>query len=236
MLAEHLGGRRIVLGRHDDQRATIIPFAREGQHFVRPRLLAVDQDRVRAGPAVGLPAAQRLFQAPAGDQGFDPSHDAEIVVLLRVLAGLDLAAKGLDVFQFLLLALDETVGFREQLVLDADAADVALLELAHQAPHVVEIAVTGVAVEQDRDGGGIRHELENADDLGPAQLVVVAHRVLRRQGQPGTPDALEAGFLDNSGRQTVVGFENELGPVGLQQVPELSRLAGGFMVSRQKSG
>ena len=35
VLPEHLGIRGVILGRDDHQRATMVPFPREGQHLVR---------------------------------------------------------------------------------------------------------------------------------------------------------------------------------------------------------
>src|SRR5690606_20994522 len=101
--------------------------------------------------------------------------------------------------------------------------DAALLELAHEAPHVVEVAVAGVAVQQDRDGGDIRHELEHVHHLRPAGLVVVAHAELRGDGEAAGPDALEAGLLDDAGGDAVVGLEKEL---ELRRVEQLAQLAG----------
>ncbi len=147
----------------------------------------MDQDRVGAGEAIGLGPLQRLVHAPAGDQRLDPRHDREVLVVLRVLARLALAAERVDVGQRLALAADEAVGLRELLVLDADAGDAALLELPDQAPQVVEVAVAGIAVEQDRQVARVRHELERVDDLGPARLVVVAHAVLRGDREAQMP-------------------------------------------------
>src|SRR5438045_8048960 len=56
-----------------------------------------------------------------------------------------------------------------------------LLELAHQPPHVVEVAVAGVAVHEDRDRpGGVGHEADVLHHLRPRELVVVAHAEGRR--------------------------------------------------------
>jgi hypothetical protein len=65
----------------------------------------VDQDRIGAGLAVGFAALDGLCQAPACDKGLHPGDDAEIIIGLSVFAGLDLAAKSLDILQLLLLTL-----------------------------------------------------------------------------------------------------------------------------------
>ena len=216
MLPEYRGRGGIVLGRHDHQRTAIVPFHRELQDFVRPAQLAVDQHGVSAGLAVGFAATQGFVQPPAGNERLDPGHDAEVVILLRILAGLDLAAKTVEIFERLLLTLDEAVGLRKQLVLDAHAGDLALLQLVYQPAHVVEVAVTGVTVEQDRNTGRVGHEFERVHHLRPAQLIVVTNRMLCRQRQPGSPDAAESRFFDDARREAVVGLENEFSLVAAQ--------------------
>ena len=205
----NVGRRAVVLGRHDHERRLAAPFAGELQDLVRARQLAVDQDRVGAGFRVRVRAAQRLVHAPARDQRFDARDDREVGIGLRILAGLDLAAELVDFRERLALAADEAVGLRELLVLDTDARDAALLELLHEAAHVVEVAVAGVAVEQDRQVARVRHEFEHVDDLGPARLVVVTHAELRGDREARCPDALEAGFADDPRGQAVVRFHQE---------------------------
>ncbi len=180
----------------------------------------MDQDAVRARGVIGLGAPQGLAEAPAGDEGLDARDDAEVVVALRVLAGLDAAAELVDVGERLLIAVDEAVGLREELVLDAHRRDAALLELAHQAAHVVEVAVAGVAVEQDRDRRDVRHELEHLQHLRPGGLVAVAHAVLRRDGEAACPQPLEAGLLADARADAVVGLQQELQLRTLQQLAE----------------
>ena len=68
-----------------------------------------------------------------------------------------------------------------------------------QAAEIIEAAIAGIAVKQDRHAGGIGHELQGFQDLRPACLVVVAHAVLRGNRQAAAPDPLEACFLDNFG-------------------------------------
>ena len=126
----------------------------------------MNQKRVRAGFMIGLCALESLDHAAAGNKGFDPRNDAEIVVDLTVLAGLDLAAEFVDVGQRLTIA-DEGICFGKQLVLDADTGDAALAKLADDAPHIVEVAVTRVAVHQDRNRGCVGHEFEDVEYLCP---------------------------------------------------------------------
>jgi ribosomal protein L22 len=140
--------------------------------------------------------------------------DTEIVVLLTVFAGRDLAAKFIHLGQWLPFAADEAVCLRKYLVLDANAADIALLEFAHEPAHVIEIAITGVAVEQNRDTRRIRHEFEHIDNLRPACFVVVAHAKLCGNREAARPNALEAGFFGDPRADAVVGFENKLEPGG----------------------
>lgn len=219
-LAEHVGRRAVVLGRHDHERRAAAPFARELQDLVRARQLAVDQDRIGAGLRIRVRAAQRLVHAPAGDQRLDARDDREIRIALRILAGLDLAAELVDLGERLALAVDEAVGFRKLLVLDAHAGDAALLELSHEPAHVVEVAVAGVAVEQDRQVARVGHEFEHVDHLCPARLVVVAHAELRGDREPRRPDALEARLADDARGQAVVRLHQEFERRARQHPPQ----------------
>src|SRR6266478_1647333 len=54
---------------------------------------------------------------------------------------------GVGTGERLALSVQEAVGLRKLLILDADTGDTPLFELAHQTAHVVEVAVTRVAVE-----------------------------------------------------------------------------------------
>ena len=166
---ERLCRRAVIHGRHDYHRRPATPGLAEAGDLVGGLLLGVDQHRVGAGPVIGLGPAQRLIHAPAGDQRLDARHDLEVVVALAVLARLDAAAELVHVRQRLVLA-DEGVGLGEELVLDADPPNATLAQLPHQAPHVVEVAVAGVAVHEDRDRGGVGHELQHFEDLGPGGL------------------------------------------------------------------
>src|SRR3712207_9394062 len=64
----------------------------------------------------------------------------------------------------------EAVRLREELVLHAHARDLALLKLGDQPADGVEVAVAGVAVEQDGDGGRVRHELGDLEDRKSTRL------------------------------------------------------------------
>ena len=174
----------------------------------------MDQDGVGAGAMVGLGALDRLGQAPAGDQRLDARDEHEVRVGLAVLARLDLAAEFVDVGERLQLGAQEGVRLGELLVLDGDARDTDLLELAHQPTHVVEVAVAGVAVEQQRNRRPFRHEGDVVDDLRPGQLVVVAHAERRRDREAAAPDALETRLLDDARREAAVRLhqEGDLGP------------------------
>jgi hypothetical protein len=157
---------------------------------------------------VGLRTAQRLLHAEAGDQRLDSRDEDEVVVGLAVLAGLDAAAELLDVGQGLCLA-DEGVGLGEQLVLDADAGDFALAQLAHETPHAVEIAVARVAVHEDRQAGGVGHELQHVQHLRPGRLVAVAQAERGRHGEARGPDTAESRLLDDLRREAVMRLHQE---------------------------
>ena len=226
-LAEVVGRRGVILGRHDHDRHATRPLAHEFHDLVRRRQLGMAQHCVGPGLGIGMGAVKRLVQPAPGDEGLQPRDDGEVRVGLAVFAGFDLARELIHVGQRLTLA-DEGIGFREQLVLDADTGDAALAELGHRAAHVVEVAPAGIAVDQDRDRGGVGHEFQNFQDLGPGGLVVVAHAERRRHGQAGRPDALEPGFLDDLRRQAVMGLHDEFQVGRGQHLAQFSGLGQGF--------
>ncbi len=107
----------------------------------------MDEDRIRTRDPIRLGTAQRLVHTPPGDQRFHARDHAKIWIRLCVLSGRDLADELFDARQRLALAIQEAVRLRELLVFDAHSGNAALLELADQTTHVVEVAVTGVAVQ-----------------------------------------------------------------------------------------
>ena len=111
------------------------------------------------------------------------------------------------------------------LVFDADAGDVALFQFFDQPPQVIEIAIAGVAVQQDRDAGRIGHEFQHIDHLAPTGLIAVAHAELRRQRQAAAPDPLKAGLFRDPGGQAVMRLHNKFQPVGFEQGAQLFRFA-----------
>jgi hypothetical protein len=134
----------------------------------------VDQDAVGARRVVCLGAPEGLVEAAPRDERLHAGHDREVGLGGAVLAGLDLPAELVDVGQRLMLA-DERVRLGEELVLEADRRHSALAELPDETAHVVEVAVSRVPVEEDRERRGVGHELEHLQDLGPGGLVAVAH-------------------------------------------------------------
>src|SRR5260370_3316620 len=107
----------------------------------------MDEDGTRPREPIRLGTAQRLVHTPPGDQRFHARDHAKIWIRLCVLSGRDLADELFDARQRLALAIQEAVRLRELLVFDATSGNAALLELAYQTTHVVEVAVTGVAVQ-----------------------------------------------------------------------------------------
>ena len=167
--------RRTVIGRrYDHDRTAIVPFAHERHDFVGARLFGMDQHGIGASLLIGMGAAQCLVQPPAGNQRLDTGDQHEIRIGLAVLAGFDLAAEFVHVGKWLAMT-DKRIGLREQLVFDTCAGNTALAQFRHQATDVVEIAVTGIAVHQDRDAGRVGHEFENFENLGPGCFVRIAH-------------------------------------------------------------
>ena len=103
----------------------------------------------------------------AADSSTGTHHDVEVRVLLRVFAGTDLAAELVDVCQRLQLAVDEGVGFGEQLILQAHASYTTALQLLDEAASVVEVPVASIAVQENGDVRVLRHELNHLQNLRP---------------------------------------------------------------------
>ena len=114
------------------------------------------RDRIGPCGVISLRPPQGLFHAPSGDQRFHAGDDDKSSSALAVLTGLDLSGKFLDIRQRLPLFAQKAIGFRKELVFDANARDIALFQLPDQAPHVVEIPVAGVGIEQDWDDASRR--------------------------------------------------------------------------------
>ncbi len=145
------GGRDGVVGRrHHDHRGRQRPLREEFQDRLRRGSLGVDQHGVGARSGVGLPAGERLVQAPARDQCLDPGDDHQVGVALRALGRGELAAELTHGGEFL-PARDEAVDLREPFVLDRHGGDAGCFVAADHVHHVVRVAVAGVTVGHDRD-------------------------------------------------------------------------------------
>ena len=88
MLPEDIGGRGIIFGGHDHDRASIRPFPFERQDLVRNRKGAVNQDAVRARLPIGLGSTQGLHQPPAADQCLHSGNYAKVRVGLSIFPAL----------------------------------------------------------------------------------------------------------------------------------------------------
>jgi hypothetical protein len=181
----------------------------------------VHQQSIGPRLVVGLGSTQHVVQTPARDETFQARDQAKVLIALGVLHRLDLPAKLIHVRQRLPIAVDERIRFGEKLVLNANRGDAALLELLDQAPDVVEVAEPGVAIQQDRHLGGIRHELDHFEHLGPAGLIVVADAQRRGDGEAAGPDGFESCFLHNARAQPVVRFHQKFKIRRVQQTPKL---------------
>ena len=221
-----------VRGRHEHHGQAIAPLREEGEDLGRARLLRVDENGVGARRVIGLRALERLRQTPARDERLHAGDEHEVGVLLAVLARLDLAGELRDIGERLELGAEERIGLREELVLDHHPAHADLLQLPHEAPHVVEVAVARVTVEEHGDGGRLGHEGDVLDHLGPAQLVVVTDAEGGGQGEAARPDPLEAGFLHDARGEAVVSLHHE-GDLGSRdELAEPGGRAHGLMALR----
>ena len=182
--------------------------------------------RTASAPAFrySSPRFRGLLETVTGDERLDAGDDDEVLVPLGFFHRAKLARMLVHVGERLRGAADEAVRLREELVLDADAGNAALLELGDEAPRRVEVAVARVAIEEDRDGRGVRHELDDFHHLGPAGFVVVADAERGRDRQTAAPDPLEARFFGDLRGEPVVGLHQEGEAVALEHGLECGRL------------
>jgi hypothetical protein len=208
-LVELGGGRGLVDRRDAHERRGPVPLAGELEHLLGRVRLAVDEHHVGAGVRVRAAALHGLFHAPAGDQRLGAGDDVEVLVLARVEAGLDLAGVLLDRGQLALDAGVEGAALGEDVVLDADRGDALALVAAHHVDDVDRVAVPVVAVGDDRDLDGVDHPGGGPQLVGHREDVRVGHAVGRGDLEAAGPDGVEAGLLDQLGREAVVGAAHQ---------------------------
>src|SRR5690242_13807316 len=97
MLSKYLRGRRIIFRGDDDHRRPIAPLMRKRKYLIGHRECAVDENSIGARLPVRFSSPQGLCQPPATDERLDSRNDAEIVIDLRILTRLDLAAELLHI-------------------------------------------------------------------------------------------------------------------------------------------
>ena len=139
-----------------------------------------------------------------------------VIIGLGILACLDFSAECLNIFEWLRFALDKAVGLRKQLVLNTNTGHPDLAQFTNQAAHIIEIPVTGITIQQDRNACDIGHELQLLHHLGPGKFIVIPYRMLRRKGQAGAPDTLEPSFFHDSSRKAIMRFEDKFRLTGAQ--------------------
>src|SRR5712671_2554671 len=122
--------------------------------------------------------------------------------------------------------IEERIGLGKHLVLDAHGRDIALLELAHQAAHIVEVSISSVSIQKDRNAAGIAHQFYDLQHLGPASFITVAHSHGCGQSKTTGPDPLETCFFDQLCSESVMGLHQEFQLFGMQKSLELSSLFG----------
>src|SRR5258708_3587053 len=223
---EDLGRCLVVGGRDDDYGTALFPLTHKCQYLVGRRELAVDEDGVGSRGAVSMGPIQGFVQAQAEDESFNSGDDTEVAILLRILGGLDLAGKFLSIGEELMFLIEERIGLGKHLVLDAHGRDIALLELVHQAAHIVEVSVSSVSIQEDRNAAGIAHQFHDLQHLGPTGFIAVAHSHGGGQSKTTGPNPLEARFFDQLRSQAVMGFHQKLQLPGMQKSLELSSLFG----------
>jgi hypothetical protein len=104
--------------------------------------------------------------------------------------------------------IDEAIRLGEEFVFDADRGDVALLQFTDEPLHVIEVAVSRIAIEENWNRGRIGHEFQVLKDLGPAGFVVVTDAECAEM-ERRWPNASKAGFLNDFCADAIVGFTDE---------------------------
>src|SRR4029077_6441041 len=142
----------------------------------------------------------------------------------RILCRLDLAGKFFGIGKELMSLIEERIRLGKHLVLDAHGRDIALLKLAYQAAHIVEVSISSVSVQEDWNAAGIAHQFHDLQHLGPTGFIAVAHSHGGGQSKTARPNPVEARFFDQLRSQAVMGFHQKLQLPGMQKSLELSRL------------
>ena len=224
-IAEDFCGCTVIGGWHDDDRRTPGPFTSEFQDFIGSGMLAVNQNSVCSCLMIGLRTLQCFTHTPAGNQCFNTCDNTEIRIILAVLSGLDLAAEFIHVSKWLTFTINKTIELGELFIFNADPGDTTLFEFFNEPAHVVEIAITGIAIQQDRNTCDIRHKLQHVYNLGPAGFIAVTYTELRRNGQAAGPYAFKTCFFHQACGNPVMGFHNEFQFWRSQQLSQLHTLA-----------
>lgn len=88
----------------------------------------------------------------------------------------------MDTFLFLFSPRDCQIGL---------TSNAAVLQFTDKASGVVKIAIPRVGVNQDGNGTGVVHELQNLQHLCPGSLVAVSDPQLSSYRQPAGPDTFK---------------------------------------------
>ena len=94
--------------------------------------------------------------------------------------------------------------FRQHLVLDLHCGGARLLQLANQAHDVERLAVSGIAVHQDRQAGGANQLASRVAQFFQGDDAEVRQRHRGAEGGAGQVQSLETGLLGKARRQRVV--------------------------------
>src|SRR5262249_10101754 len=103
----------------------------------------------------------------------------------------------------------KTAAFRVYVVLDADGGDPGPLTVVHGAHDIQRIAVSGIAIGDDRDIHCVGDVALNLKLFAGCDEAGVRNALERgRNGEAACPDAVEAGAFDQAGTQRVVSADN----------------------------
>lgn len=110
-----------------------------------------------------------------GDERFESGDYRKIVAELLILGGLISRQTHRFLPAAAVVSPDVRICFGEELVFNTYCGNVALLKLAgYQPTNIVEIAIAGITIQQDRDTGSVTDKFANLEHLSPTSFIVIA--------------------------------------------------------------
>src|SRR5215467_6500745 len=183
----------------------------------------MNQDGVSSGFGIGLCPLQRFVLSPPGDQRLCAGDHQEVRHSLSRLGRFDLPAVLFDRNQLPADAGVKTAALRVYVVLDANGGDSGPLTVVDGAHDIQRIAVSGIAIGDDRDIHSLGDVALNLELFAGCDEAGVRNALERgRNGEAACPDTVEAGAFDQTGTQRVVSADNFKRSRSLERSSKLS--------------